>query len=211
MLARIPARIRRERELARYPVQSMARNLLGASFVLSDRRQVSACTDTLGQSFLARDLLRQFTRTNDVPDSGRVWHRNHVRSHPSRGDRGGSRRAQGEIALGPMCVAEFHSQFRELIGRLGGVPEFDGRPNEVPHPIPFRHDWQKRPYDAAAVTRFFQALVSINRIFHRFRTGFLGKVSPVHLFWGSFDLAVTCFSGRAAPHHRAAFRACRTR
>lgn len=58
-----------------------------------------------------------------------------------------------------------------------------------------------RPYDREAVERFHRALVQIDRVFTRFRTGFLGKVSPVHLFWGSFDLAVTRFSGRAAPRH----------
>jgi hypothetical protein len=84
---------------------------------------------------------------------------------------------------------------------LGGTPEFDGRPNELPDPIPFRDDRQVRPYDADAVTRFFRALVVINRVLYRFRTGFIGKVSPVHLFWGSFDLAVTRFSGRPAPLH----------
>ena len=67
--------------------------------------------------------------------------------------------------------------------------------------MPFADDRAERPYDAAAVSRFFQATVSVDRVFNRFRTGFLGKVSPVHLFWGSFDLAVTRFSGRAAPLH----------
>jgi len=108
---------------------------------------------------------------------------------------------RGEIPLGPMSVAGFHTQFRELVARLGGTPEFDGRPNEVADPIPFRDDRHTRPSDAEAVTRFFEALVSINRVFSRFRTGFIGKVSPVHLFWGSFDLAVTRFSGRTAPRH----------
>jgi hypothetical protein len=106
-----------------------------------------------------------------------------------------------EIPLGPMSVAEFHSRFRELITRLGGTPNFHGYPNEVPDPVPFRDDNQTRPYDAQAVERFFRALVAINRVFYRFRTGFLGKVSPVHLFWGAFDLAVTRFSGRSAPLH----------
>jgi hypothetical protein len=100
-----------------------------------------------------------------------------------------------------MSVAEFHARFVELIGQLGGTPAFDGRPNEVPNPIPFREDRRARPYDAKAVARFFEALVAITRVFHRFRTGYLGKVSPVHLFWGSFDLAVTRFSGRPAPVH----------
>jgi hypothetical protein len=103
--------------------------------------------------------------------------------------------------LGPISVAEFHARFVEMIASLGGTPAFHGRPNEVPNPVPFRDDRQTRPYGAASVTRFFQALVAIVPVFDRFRTAFLGKVSPVHLFWGSFDLAVTRFSGRRAPLH----------
>jgi hypothetical protein len=103
--------------------------------------------------------------------------------------------------LGPMSVAEFHERFLDLIGKLVGTPQFHGRPNEVPNPVPFRDDLQTRPYDADSVTRFFEAIVAINRVLNRFRTGYVGKVSPVHLFWGSFDLAVTRFSGRPAPLH----------
>src|SRR4029079_18814165 len=68
-------------------------------------------------------------------------------------------------------------------------------------PVPFRQDRRPRPYDADAVARFFQALVAMVPVFQRFRTGFIGKVSPVHLCWGSFDLAVTRFSGGRAPLH----------
>jgi hypothetical protein len=108
---------------------------------------------------------------------------------------------RGEFALGPMSVAAFHARFIDLVRSLGGTPTFDGRPNEIPDPVPFAEDRTERPYDAAAVTRFFHALVAVDRVFRRFRTGFLGKVSPSHLFWGSFDLAVTRFSGRRAPLH----------
>lgn len=108
---------------------------------------------------------------------------------------------RGAFRLGPMSVAAFHAQFRDLLDAVGGNPEFDGRPNEVPDPVPFADDRSERPYDADAVVRFFQAMVAIDRVFKRFRTAFLGKVSPVHLFWGSFDFAVTRFSGRAAPRH----------
>jgi hypothetical protein len=108
---------------------------------------------------------------------------------------------KAEFPLAPMSVAEFHGRFVDLIMQLGGRPAFNGRPNEVPNPVPFREDRQDRPYDGEAVRRFFQALVSVDRVFHRFRTGYIGKVSPVHLFWGSFDLAVTRFSGLAAPTH----------
>jgi hypothetical protein len=103
--------------------------------------------------------------------------------------------------LGPMSVAEFHKRFLDLIGELGGTAQFDGRPNEVPNPVPFRDDRQTRPYDSDAATRFFRAIVAIKSVLSRFRTAYIGKVSPVHLFWGSFDLAVTRFSGRRAPPH----------
>jgi hypothetical protein len=119
--------------------------------------------------------------------------------HAVTGSASDGRRAA--FALGPMSVAEFHARFLDLVRSLGGTPEFDGRPNELPDPVPFADDRTDRPYDAEAVARFFQAAVAIDRAFKRFRTGFLGKASPVHLFWGSFDLAVTRFSGRRAPLH----------
>ena len=103
--------------------------------------------------------------------------------------------------LGPMSVAEFHKRFLDLIVELGGTPDLHGRPNEVPDPVPFEKDRNERPYDADAVTRFYQATVTVDRVLERFRTAYLGKVSPVHLFWGSFDLAITRFSGRPAPLH----------
>lgn len=104
--------------------------------------------------------------------------------------------------LGPMSVAEFHARFLDLIRSLGGTPELHGRPNEIPDPVLFADDRTGRPYDADAVGRFFQATVAVDRVLKRFRTAWLGKVSPVHLFWGGFDMAVTRFSGRSAPVHR---------
>lgn len=113
-------------------------------------------------------------------------------------------RTNGQTArfeLGPMSVADFHGRFTELLRQLEATPRFHGRPNEMPEPTPFIEDQADRPYDAEAVTRYFWACVSIDRVLKRFRTSYLGKVSPVHLFWGSFDLAVTRFSGRRAPLH----------
>jgi hypothetical protein len=107
----------------------------------------------------------------------------------------------GQFGLGPMSVAEFHGRFVDLVRSIGGTPDLDGRPNEVPDPVPFVYDRVSRPYAAEAVTHFFRATVLVDRVLKRFRTGFVGKVSPVHLFWGSFDLAVTRFSGRTAPPH----------
>ena len=117
--------------------------------------------------------------------------------HAVMGAASDGRRAQ--FGLGPMSVAEFHARF--VLGSLGGNPDFDGLPNEVADPVRFVADRAERPYDEEAVTRVWQALVAIDLVLQGFRTGFIGKVSPVHLFWGSFDLAVTRFSGRRAPLH----------
>jgi hypothetical protein len=106
-----------------------------------------------------------------------------------------------EMPLGPSTVAAFHARFCEMLESLGGNSSLDGAPNEVSDPVPFARDMRERPYDAEAVTRFFHATAAADRVFKVFRTSFLGKSSPVHLFWGSFDLAVTRFSGRRAPRH----------
>ena len=106
-----------------------------------------------------------------------------------------------EFGLRPMTVAEFHQQFTSMITELGGDPAFHGSPNELPERVPFVEDDAARPWDANAVARFHRALVSVNDVLQHFRTAFRGKVSPVHVFWGSFDLAVTRFSGRRAPLH----------
>lgn len=105
------------------------------------------------------------------------------------------------FALEPMSVAEFHGRFQNLVGMLGGTPRMNGRPNEIVDALPFAEDVVRRPYDRDAASRFFQALVPIDAVFKRFRTRFIGKCSPVHLFWGAVDLAVTRFSGRLAPMH----------
>ncbi len=137
--------------------------------------------------------------TSLVPDGSGIEIVFDLVRHAVIGTAGDGRSA--DIPLAPMSVAEFQARFRELLARLGGTAAFHGRPNEIPDAVPFAEDRQLRPYDAEAVARFFRALVAIDRVLHRFRTGFLGKVSPVHLFWGSFDLAVTRFSGRRAPLH----------
>ena len=105
------------------------------------------------------------------------------------------------VALEPMSVADFHARFRQALRSLGANDDFHGSPNEVADPVPFDRDTAVRPYDSEAVSRFHRALVTATGAFEHFRTGFLGKSSPVHLFWGSFDLAVTRFSGRVAPLH----------
>lgn len=106
-----------------------------------------------------------------------------------------------EFPLESMSTADFLRRMKEAIVEVGGTPTLNGVPNEIPEPIPFATDVRKRPYDAEAVERFHDALRRIARVFDRFRTSYVGKVSPVHLFWGAFDLAVTRFSGRRAPLH----------
>jgi len=100
-----------------------------------------------------------------------------------------------------MSVSEFYERFKTGIQKVGGAFSIHGRPSEIEPSVPFAEDTKIRPYDGCAVANFHTALVNIERVFSQFRTGFLGKASPVHLFWGSFDLAVTRFSGRPAPIH----------
>jgi hypothetical protein len=105
------------------------------------------------------------------------------------------------LALEPQTVADFYRRTMQLLKEIGIAVSIDEMPNEVPSPIPFSQDRTHAAYDAAAAHRFWRVLVQVDRVFKLFRTGFLGKASPVHFFWGSFDLAVTPFSGRSAPLH----------
>lgn len=107
----------------------------------------------------------------------------------------------GTINLRPMSVASFYQEFIRLLESLDAPTGFHDRPNEVPDPVPFERQTDDGDYDRGTVEDFWRALIVVDRVFKHFRTGFLGKNSPVHLFWGSFDLAVTRFSGRPAPRH----------
>lgn len=109
--------------------------------------------------------------------------------------------ARSVLPLAPGTIAEFHANVLDLIGQLGVTAKIHGSPNEIPDAAPFAQDHELRAYDGAAAERFWRALVSVDDVFRQFRTSYLGKVSPSHLFWGSFDLAVTRFSGRRAPRH----------
>jgi hypothetical protein len=115
-----------------------------------------------------------------------------------------ARTSRGEdraIALAPQTVADFYRQVMALLSDVGVTVAINEMPNEVADAIRFPQDRTHAAYDAAAAHRFWRALVQADRVFKLFRTGFLGKASPVHFFWGSFDLAVTRFSGRPAPLH----------
>jgi hypothetical protein len=109
--------------------------------------------------------------------------------------------ATRQFALAGHSVASLYARIMADLAELGIHVAIDDMPNELPDPVPFPLDKAHACYDAEAVGRFFAILVSADRVFKQFRTGFLGKASPVHFFWGSFDLAVTRFSGRRAPRH----------
>jgi Family of unknown function (DUF5996) len=108
---------------------------------------------------------------------------------------------QKSIALAPQPVAAFYEQVMRAMRELSIVVEIDELPAEIPGAIRFSRDRTHAAYDAKYAQRFWRALLQVDRVFKVFRTGFLGKASPVHFFWGSFDLAVTRFSGRPAPPH----------
>lgn len=105
------------------------------------------------------------------------------------------------LDLRPRTVADFYGQVMSSLKSVGIDVAIHTTPNEVPDPIPFEEDHQHASYDADYANRFWRVLVQSDRIFKEFRARFIGKCSPVHFFWGSFDLAVTRFSGRTAPPH----------
>jgi hypothetical protein len=106
-----------------------------------------------------------------------------------------------DVPLVPQTVSDFYAKVEAALEQLGCPVRIHPVPNEIPQAIPFEQDTVHRAYDAQAATRFWRALVDIERVFQAFRTRFVGKCSPIHFFWGSFDLAVTRFSGRPAPLH----------
>lgn len=116
-------------------------------------------------------------------------------------DRGETR----SVPLATGSIAGFYASVLAALEALGAPTLIATLPNELPDAIAFPDDHAVRPYDGAAVRAFHRALLSVTHVFQRHRTAFLGKASPVHFFWGSFDLAVTRFSGRDAPRHPGGF------
>jgi Family of unknown function (DUF5996) len=119
-----------------------------------------------------------------------IDHRLHVRV--SSGD-------SKSMALRPQSVAAFYEEYLGVLRSFGIDPKITAKPDEVADPIPFAEDQQHASYDKEFAHRFWSILRRCDMLFKRFRSHFLGKSSPVHFFWGSFDLAVTRFSGRPAP------------
>ena len=138
--------------------------------------------------------------TSPVPDGARTFqidfdfidHRLHISTSDG---------AHRQFALAGHSVASFYAAVMAALAELDIAVAIDEMPNELPEPVRFSEDRAHASYDPDAVGRFLQILVTSDRVFKQFRTGFLGKASPVHFFWGSFALAVTRFSGRRAPRH----------
>lgn len=108
------------------------------------------------------------------------------------------------IALAPRSVADFYREFLATLASLGITVKIWKMPVEIPDPIAFDGDTKHASYDPEYANRFWRALVCCDAVFSEFRAEFIGKASPVHFFWGSFDLAVTRFSGRRAPKREGA-------
>jgi hypothetical protein len=112
--------------------------------------------------------------------------------------------ASKTLTLRPQSVADFYAEVMSALGELGIEIKIWTMPVEIPNPIRFEDDKIHASYDAEYANRFWRALVKIDETLKEFRASFIGKVSPVHFFWGSFDLAVTRFSGRPAPEREGA-------
>ena len=106
-----------------------------------------------------------------------------------------------ELPLNAGSIAALHRRLVDMLERHGLPSTFDGRPNEIPDAVAFADDSSARNYDRESASRFREALAAMLPVFAQFRAGFSGKASPVHFWWGSFDLAASVFSGRPAPRH----------
>ena len=158
-------------------------------------------SDAVAQSFLARGALCDVTRTDHLANPLRdrtfelefdfLDHK--LRASASDG-------GQKEIGLFPRSVADFYAEIMRSLAALGIEVRINELPNEIPDAIRFSEDHVHASYDREYAERHWRVLLQVNRVLHAFRTSFIGKCSPVHFFWGSFDLAVTRFSGcRAHP------------
>jgi len=138
--------------------------------------------------------------TSPIPDGARTFEItfDFIRHEVSVACNDGGRRA---FALEPQSVATFYRRLMAAMQALDLNVRIHKRPSEIADAIPFEQDETHRSYDREYVHRFSQVLVQVDRVLKQFRVGFLGKCSPVHLFWGALDLAVTRFSGRPAPLH----------
>ncbi|MEP7037574.1 MAG: DUF5996 family protein, partial [Acidobacteriota bacterium] len=112
--------------------------------------------------------------------------------------------ATEKIRLEPKTVKQFYEEVMQTLRDLGINPEIRRLPDEIPGAIPFDEDETHKSYDPDYANRFWRTLIAVDKIFSEFRAEFIGKVSPVHFFWGSFDFAVTRFNGERAPEREKA-------
>src|SRR5574340_1628987 len=110
-----------------------------------------------------------------------------------------------QLQLEPKSVAAFHAELMQALQALDLPVRIHTTPNEIPNAVPFERDEANRSYDAQYAERFWRVLLQADRVFKVFRARFIGKASPVHLFWGSCDLAASRFSGHRAPEHPGGF------
>ncbi len=113
---------------------------------------------------------------------------------------------QEQLQLNEQTVADFYKELMEKIQQVGIDVKIYPVPNEIEPAIPFEKDEVHKTYNREHIKKYWQVLIQVHKIFLKFRAGFNGKCSPVHLFWGAFNLAVTRFSGRKAPLHTGAVR-----
>lgn len=139
--------------------------------------------------------------TNAIPYEGRIFqidfdfrqHKLHVEC---------SNAGSTSMDLSPMTVADFYKKLFEKLDELAIHVQIYARPNEMEPAIPFAENTINKSYDKPAAQAIWKAMLKANEVFNQFRSDFIGKASPVHLFWGAFDLAVTRFSGQDAPLHQ---------
>jgi hypothetical protein len=138
--------------------------------------------------------------TNGIPYQGRVFQIDfNFKSHQVFIHC--SNRESLSMELKPRTVADFYNEIMDKLASIGIDVKIYARPNEIEPAIPFAENTVNAAYEPDQAYTLWQAMLSANEVFNRFRSGFIGKTSPVHLFWGAFDLAVTRFSGNTAPLH----------
>ena len=188
--------------MAELAVQRLEGHLRDVASLAADRRQDPAGAESVDESLLAHHAYPTATglTTSVVPhghesfqiDFDFLQHELVIRSASG---------GVGRIRLEPQPVSAFYASVMTRLTELGLPVRIHARPNETPSPIAFGDDHVPRAYDRESVTRYWRALLQVERVLVRFRARFIGKCSPVHLFWGAPDLAVTRFSGRRAPEH----------
>ncbi len=139
--------------------------------------------------------------TNPIPYKGRIFQIDFdFKQHKLIIECSNAGRA--EMDLYPRTVADFYQELFEKLNSLGIDVKIHARPNEIEPAVPFRENTINKSYDKDAVQAIWKAMLKVNEVLNQFRSDFIGKASPVHLFWGAFDLAVTRFSGNDAPLHQ---------